>query len=191
MHKLVDQSIRVDQIDLNVWLGEGGHRCIYNLVRWAVPPSAGINLAALCPGLQGCTHPGPGPAGAEGGCWCHALTALTAFPTDKGAQQPLSCIACSPRGAVPRALGRRNRSSCFASGFPVMAPSPSSPQQQKSRASPPPTSAHVRGVHEQAGPCHLQAFPPAADPGTIPVSTVGFPRGDRKSSGPVIFLPRS
>lgn len=45
VHKLVDQSIRVDQIDLNVWQGEGGHRCIYNLVRWAVPPSAGINLA--------------------------------------------------------------------------------------------------------------------------------------------------
>lgn len=32
VHKLVDQSIRVDQIDLNAWQREGGHGCIYNLV---------------------------------------------------------------------------------------------------------------------------------------------------------------
>lgn len=218
MHKLVDQPIRVDQIDLNVWQGEGGHRCIYSLVQWAVPPSAGIN-SATAGGSEEAAVPSTGSrnAGLHPSrariWWCRGkfFVPYPCFFSKKtrmhGSLSP--ALLTAPNGLQPRALGRRNPSSCFLCRFPVTAPSPGSPHQlshpgggcdgctrakgswEVGRASPLPTSSHLQGIHKQAAPATSQAFPPAADPGNIPASTVGFPWRTRKSLGPVVFLPRS
>lgn len=180
VHKLVDQSIRVDQIDLNVWPGEGGHRCIYNLVRRAVPPSAGINLATM-------------------------PRARRVAPI----QDEDLVVRRDVTGTVPLLLSLKIRahSTCFAQEEPQLLfseqvpchgsfsqPSPPAPRAEGAGSvglhhrQPRPVCAAFTG---KQGPVTSPAFPPAADPGNVPASAAGFPRRDRKSSGPVIFLPRS
>lgn len=122
MHKLVDQSIRVDQIDLNAWQGEGGHRCICSLVWLAAPCSAWINSAVA--GGAGCSrlcraHTAASTQDKElvvqRGSLCHVLASFTE------SLSPALLTACM-------SFGRRTPGSCFPCRFPFT-PSWGSPHQ--------------------------------------------------------------
>lgn len=151
VHKLVDQPIRVDQIDLNVWQGEGGHRCIYSLVRWAVPPSAGIN-SATAGGSEEAAVPSAGSRNAGSHpsrariWWCRGKF-FVPYPCffskkHKGAWKPASCLAYSPQWAAATGFGQEEPQLLFS----VQVPHHSS----FSRLSPPaqPPRGWLRWMHQ-------------------------------------------
>lgn len=185
VHKLVDQSIRVDQIDLNVWQGEGGHRCIYNLVRWAVPPPAGIN-SATAGGSEEAAVPSAGSRSSGLArshpsrtriWWCRGRLFVPYpcfFPPKYGCTEAC-CLPCSqpPTGCTHGLWAGGTAAPVFRAGSPsqpllqalptstasqgVDAPEPEG-SWEVGRASPLPTSSRLHGIRKQAGPCHLPGF---------------------------------
>ena len=210
-----------------MWQGEGGHRCIYNLVRWAVPPPAGINLA-MAGSSEEVAVPSAGSHNAGAGCLLllRACTVASIQDKDLVVQRQALCtmplllsqkirahrslfpaLLAAPKRAAPTRFGQEEPQLLFSvqvprhNSFSRLSP-PAQPRRgwmhQSQKAAGKWGELHHCQPHlmcmvfaSKQAPVTSQAFPPAADPGNISTSTVGFPWRDRKSLGSVIFLPRS